>query len=240
MGEEVKSKFEEVEKIEINKLLDDAEDRIKILEESKIDSKALLHEVSLQLKEEETKLRTLDHKYHEHEAFLKNLQDFKIRGATESRVKDLEDFKVKEIARKEAETESKRKGDEDEKIKKAESFSEEDSKLKALGARIAEEESRVRKLEENRIKEDAEINELKIKLVEKEGRIKALEDFRVKEEARRKAEKETREKAEKKRSEETQRYFAMIGILVTSATSFGLFYIDHMYKKSNYSQNQFR
>ena len=79
------------------------------------------------------------------------------------------------------------------------------------------------------------MNDLKQKLADKEVRIKALEDFRVKEEARRKAEKETREKTEKKRSEETQKYFAMIDILVTTVTSAGLFYIDHMYKKSNTS-----
>jgi len=91
----------------------------------------------------------------------------------------------------------------------------------------------VKRLEEDRIKEDAEMNELKIKLVEKESRIKALEDFQNKEEARRKAWKETREKEDKKRSEEAQKYFFYIGILVTTVTSLGLFYIDHMYKKSN-------
>jgi len=248
--DEVKNKFEEADKLELNKLINNSEERIKTLEDSKVDAKALLQEVILKVKEQETKVRSLDQRILEQESELKTLQDFKVKGGIEfkdlkskvevkeSRLKDLEDFKLKEIAKREAEVESRQKGEEDNKIKQAENFSVEENKLKALGDKIADEESRLKKLEEERMKEAADINELKLKLVEKEGRIKALEDFRVKEEARRKAEKETREKTEKQRSEETQKYFAMIGILVTTATSLGLFFIDHMYKKTNVNQNQ--
>merc|ERR1712025_2867 len=231
---------------------DEVETRIKSLEESEADTKDLLQEVGLLIKEETKKHQNLDQKIGELDALVKTLQNFKIKGETEfrdlkskvdekeSRLKDLEDFKVKEVARKEAEYASKKKDEENEKIKKAENISEEDNKLKALLARIVEEECRVKKLEEDRIKEDAEINELKIKLIEKESRIKNLEDFQNKEEARRKAWKETREKEDKKRSEETQKYFAMIGILVTTATSLGLFYIDHMYKKSDVKKIKYK
>lgn len=248
--DEMKNKFEEADKIELNKLINDAENRIKTLEDFKVDSKALLQEVTLKVKEKETKVRSIDQKILELEAKYKSMQDFKVKGeiefkdlklkvdCKESKLKDLEDFKVKEIARKEAEIESRQKWLENNKIKQAENLSVEENKLKALGDRIADEESRLKKLEEDMMKEAADINELKLKLVEKEGRIKALENFKVKEEARRKAEKETREKTEKERSEEAQKYFVMIGILVTTATSLGLFYIDHMYKKTNLSQNQ--
>merc|ERR1712013_565545 len=215
--DEIRSKFVEADKSEQQKVMDELEHRIKSLDESKINTKDLLQGIGLQIKEGETEFKDLKLKVED----------------KDSRLKELEDFKVKELARKEAETESKKKVDENEKVKKAENVSEEDNKLKALIHRITEEEARLKKLEEDRIKEDSEINELKIKLVEKEGRIRALEDFQNKEEARRKAWKETREKEDKKRSEETQKYFAMIGILVTTATSLGLFYIDHMYKKSD-------
>ena len=250
--DEIRSKFVEAEKSEQDKVIDELENRIKSLDESKINTKDLLQGIGLQIKEGETKVGSLDQKMVEIDGLVKNLQNFRIKGETEfkdlklkvedkdSRLKELEDFKVKELARKEAETESKKKVDENEKIKKAENVSEEDNKLKALIHRITEEEARLKKLEEDRIKEDSEINELKIKLVEKEGRIRALEDFQNKEEARRKAWKETREKEDKKRSEETQKYFAMIGILVTTATSLGLFYIDHMYKKSDVKKIKYK
>eukprot|EP00092_Neocalanus_flemingeri_P006408 GFUD01006898.1.p1 GENE.GFUD01006898.1~~GFUD01006898.1.p1 ORF type:complete len:376 (-),score=125.56 GFUD01006898.1:89-1216(-) len=242
--DEVKSKFEEAEQVEIIKLMDDAEIRIKTLEDFKSDSKSLLHELRLKVAEEETKIKALDLRIIEHESVFKKVQDFKIRGETEFkdlklkvedrevRLKDLEDYRVKEEARKQAKDESRKQTEEEKKLKQVGELSEEENKLKALGSRIAEEEARVKKLEEGKIKEETEINDIKLKLAEKESRIKVLEEFRVKEEARRKAEKETREKTEKKRSEETQKYFAMIGILVTTATSAGLFYIDHMYKKS--------
>merc|ERR1712096_134004 len=53
--DEVKSKFEETEKVEMNKQMNDAEIRIKTLEESKAESKALLHELNLKVAEEKSK-----------------------------------------------------------------------------------------------------------------------------------------------------------------------------------------